>query len=209
MSILFDKSLETVFNEQAFDEAFDAYKEQQRGLGTYRIYVYFEYRRSSHWNSPCFIMVTRSNKDMSLDMDSPLFFCDGENEGEGCGKVLTGEDLLATLESGEMVKVVRCDNCKKYINKKMTSSHLFFNNPKKAIAKRVYSLFCELNRDADIVIVYTNKNFKKANEDWRGEKLDEARASREASLYPLSNIIKDVTAGESNVLRKIEDFLSV
>lgn len=74
MSILFDKSLETVFNEQAFDEAFNAYKEQQRGLGTYRIYVYFEYRRSSHWNSPCFIMVTRSNKDMSLDMDSPPLF---------------------------------------------------------------------------------------------------------------------------------------
>lgn len=208
MSILFDKSLETVFNEQAFDEAFDAYKEQQRGLGTYRIYVYFEYRRSSHWNSPCFIMVTRSNKDMSLDLDSPLFFCDGENEGEGCGKVLTGEDLLATLESGEMVKVVYCNYCKKYINKKMSSSHLFFNNPKKAIAKRVYSLFCELDRDADIVCIYMNKDIKKANEDWRGEKLDEARSSREASIYPLNNIIKDVTAGESTVLKKIEDFLS-
>jgi hypothetical protein len=54
-----------------------------------------------------------------------------------------------------------------------------------------------------------NKNIKKANEDWRGEKLQEAREKREASLYPLKNIISDVTAGESSVLRKIEDFLSV
>jgi hypothetical protein len=208
MSILFDKSLEEVFNEQAFDEAFETYTKEQKGMGTYRIYIYFEYRRSSHWNSPCFIMVTRSNKDQTLNMDAPLFFCDGEKEGEGCGKVLTGEDLLATLESGEMVKVVYCAQCKKYINKKLTSSHLFLNNPKKTIAKRVYSLFCELNRDADIVCIYMNKDIKKANEDWRGEKLDEARSSREASLYPLKNIISDVTAGESSVLRKIEDFLS-
>jgi len=210
MSHLFeDNSLATLFNEQAFDEAFDMYKEDLKGFGKYRIYVTFEYRRSSHWKSPCFITVHRSNKDATLDLDVPLFFCDGEKEGDGCGKVLTGEDLLATLESGQMMKVVYCDTCKRYINKELTASSLFLNNQKKDIAKRVYSLFCELGRDADIVIIYTNKNLKKANEDWRGEKLDEVRNTREASLYPLKNIIGDVTAGESNVLRKIEDFLNV
>ena len=132
----------------------------------------------------------------------------GETQEDGCGCVLKNDDMLATLEDGTMMKVVFCDTCKKYVNKAMTASHLFLNNPKKVIAERVYKLFCELNRDADIVIVYTNKDFKKANESRGGEKLEKAR-QREVSIYPLGNMIKDVGAGESAMAKKIEDFLSV
>lgn len=207
MSLLFDE-LETDIDPSKDNEFIDMLRPDTSMYGKYRIEITFEFRRSSIKNSPCFIGVYRSNKSPDLNMDFPLFFCSGERDEDGCGSILTNDDMLATLESGQMMKVVFCDKCGKYINKQLTASHLFFNNTKKSIAERVYKLFCELNRDADIVLVYTNKDIKKANESKYGEDLNKVR-DREVSIYPLANLIKDVSAGESEVKRKIEDFISV
>ena len=200
MSILFDQ------NDQE-DSLKDLFKSDNT-FGKYRIEITFEFRRSSRGPSPCFLGVYKSNRSPDLDMDTPLFFCSGEKETDGCGCVLTGDDLIATLEDGSLMKVLYCETCKKYVNKALTSSHLFLHNTKKDIAARAYKLFCELNRDCDIVLIYTNRDFKKASEHKYGELLEKAR-QREVALYKLGNLVKDVSAGESAVLKKIEDFISV
>lgn len=197
-----------LFNQRDEDDLIEGLFKTDNTFGKYRIEIAFEYRRSAKGPSPCFLSVYKSNRSPDLDLDTPLFFCSGEKETDGCGGVLSGDDLMATLENGDMMKVVYCEVCKKYVNKALTSSHLFLYNTKKDIAARAYKLFCELNRDCDIVLIYTNKDFKKANDHKYGDMLDRAR-QREVSLYKLGNIIKDVSAGESAVVRKIEDFISV
>ena len=69
-------------------------------------------------------------------------------------------------------------------------------------------MFRELNSDADIVLTHHKKDLKKAQEDLKGNALMKARQGRERALYPLNNIIKDITDG-GRVVKKITDFLSV
>lgn len=175
--------------------------------GTYRIEVTYEHRRSGVKRSVALITVYRSNKERDLNMDVPLFLCSSE-QGEGCGAVLTGDELIATLESGEVTKVLYCTNCKKYINRYLSCNSFFMNNEPKVIAERVYKLFRELNSDADIVLTYHKADIKAATEDYKGSSLRKVKEKREKALYPLKNIIKD--AGDSGlIIRKITDFLSV
>jgi hypothetical protein len=176
-------------------------------FGTYRIEVVYEHRRSSRQRSVALINVYKSNKNRSLDLDEPLFLCSSESDPSvGCGKVLTGEELAATLEDGSVIKVLWCDSCKKYVNRLLLCASLFMNNEPKTIAKRVYHLFRELNSDADIVITYNKHDMKKAQEDKQGKKLEKLRTERERAIYPLYRIVQD---SEASILKRIEDFLSV
>lgn len=183
--------------------------------GTFRIEVVYEYRRSAQKRCVALINVYRSNRERTLDMDQPLFFCsmspDDDSEVDqtlGCGSVLTGDELMATLEGGSIAKVLWCGTCNRYINRMVLCSSLFMNNEPKIVAERVYKLFRELNSDADIVLTHHKGNMKKAQEDLKGNSLTNIRAQRERALYPLRNIIKDVNSGGS-IARKIEDFLSI
>lgn len=178
-------------------------------LGTYRIYVYFDFRRKGTEKSPALISVTKSNKKADLDMDLPLFFCSSEKHPElGCGRVLKGPELLATTQSGEQFKAIYCDNCKQYVNVEITCSNLFMNNTKKTIAERVYKLFRELNSDADIVVKYFKNDIKKTFNEVKWDGMNKVRENRERSIYTLGRMLKDV--GDSgNLQKKIEDFLSV
>lgn len=176
-------------------------------FGSYRIEVVYEYRRSSRQRSVALINVYKSNKNRSLDLDEPLFLCSSESDSSvGCGKVLTGEELAATLEDGTVMKVLWCETCKKYVNRMFLCASLFMNNEPKTIAKRVYHLFRELNSDADIVVTYNKHDMRKAQEDKHGKQLEKLRTERERAIYPLYRIIQD---SEASILKKIEDFLSV
>lgn len=203
------------YKQEADPEFMKELKEAQKlftgdGInGTYRIEVVYEYRRSAQKRCVALINVYKSNKDRTLDLDTPLFFCSSdEDPGAGCGKVLIGDELMATLEDKTIIKVLWCDTCKKYVNRMVLCSSLFMNNEPKTIAERVYKLFRELNSDADIVLTHHKKDLKKAQEDLKGNALMKARQGRERALYPLNNIIKDITDG-GRVVKKITDFLSV
>jgi hypothetical protein len=176
-------------------------------FGKYRIEVVYEYRRSGRQKSVALINIYKSSQNRTLDLDEPLFMCSSENDpSAGCGKILTGEELAATLDDGTVMKVLWCENCKKYVNRLLLCSSLFMNNEPKTIAKRVYSLFRELNSDADIVITYNKHDLKKAQEDKHGKKLEKLRDQRERAIYPLYRIIQD---SEASILKKIEDFLLI
>jgi hypothetical protein len=182
-------------------------------FGTYRIYVYFEHRRTSRGRSPCSIQVFLSNKKPDLNLDTPLYFCSAKQdeledqaaEKIGCGKVLTEPTMLVN----HMYQCVFCKNCNKYVNIELAHDQLFMNNSRKEIAALIYKLFRELNSDADIVVKYFKRDIRNATVDAKAvDKLEAARTNRERAMYTMGNIIKDVGDG-GNILRKIEDFISV
>ena len=76
------------------------------------------------------------------------------------------------------------------------TSALFYNMTTDAFAEEIVKWYNKLNQSADIYIKYHPTDIRvKAMTDAFG--LEAARQRRGLTIYPLANIIKDVSAGSS------------
>lgn len=128
-------------------------------------------------------------------------------------KVGTCEAIIPDAVNGRSVVV--CPECLVAWKNEQLIGQTYYRLPINIWADVVYSWFLRLNMNADIRVKYFYQDIRKAadaeqNKEMRGEALERARSDsqRITRIYPLCNIVKDVTAG-ADTRNRILSFLKL
>ncbi len=176
------------------------FKRPEEIKGKYKIQVLFGPKRSTA-KSLCMVHVFESGGKLHEHQDQLCYFCwDIEDRNIGCRGVIPASKITGG--------VGWCDACKGPRATSKMTEYIVYHLPMSVIAENVYKLFRTLNSDADIYIKFAKNDIRKLTE--MGERglrdMQAIEDKREAVIYPLKHILKDVSNG-SNVVHKIETFL--
>jgi hypothetical protein len=170
----------------------------------YKIEVHFGPRRTTNGPNVAAISVFESGLHLDGEGDELMYICAERDKGlalnapnvadtdivwgkEGCGKFIPGKNLRAG------VAVCVCEKRKMMKSEELTST-LLVNLSTEKISNLVASWFRKLDNDADIYVKYHPTDIRyQAMADAQG--LDKARSLRGLTIYPLKNIVKDVSNG--------------
>ncbi len=170
----------------------------------YKIEIHFGPKRTTNGPNIASITVFESGLHLNGEGDELMYICAERDKGlalnapgvqdtdiqrgrEGCGKFIPGKNL----QNG--VAICACEKRKMIKSEELTST-LLVNLTTEKIANLVASWFRKLNNDADIYVKYHPTDIRyKAMEAAEG--LDKARMLRGLTIYPLKNIIKDISNG--------------
>lgn len=172
----------------------------------YKIEVIFPPRRKHNEAVACAVTLFKSGKKLHGGGDELIYVCRNERDATiGCGSPLKENPLIGTVDGG-VVTVFHCATCNKYVNRELLASTILYKLPVKTIAKNIYNLFRKLDSDADIYLKHMKADIREASLS-KG-KMEEIPTQVEYAIYTLKSILKD-TANNSQIVKKIEDFLTV
>jgi hypothetical protein len=127
--------------------------------------------------------------------DALLYICPGKEK-----RVSNCEGVIPDTMLGRAVVV--CPHCLTAWPNTQLIGQIYYRLPIQKWAEVVHRWFVRLNMNADIRVKYFYQDIRVASEkeqakELRGELLESARsqAQRVSRVYPLENIIKDVSAG--------------
>ncbi len=180
----------------------------------YKIEVHFGPGRSSFKEYPAFVSLWESGKHFHGGGDSLMYWCidcrlfeknprgawervlailDGKESQErhGCGHPIPAASMS--------VGIGCCPNCKKIVDTDFLTNPLPFIGTSQELARLVARYFHVLKDNSDIYCKYHPKDIRYIG--MGAEKgLETARKLKGMFIYPLKNILKDVSAGA-----KLED----
>lgn len=177
------------------------FKRPEEVKAKYKIQILFGPRRNTSHTNLCMVHVFESGGYHHEHQDQLCYFCwDIEDRNIGCRKVIPASKINGS--------VGWCDTCKApRVTSKLTE-FIVYNLPTAIIADNVYKLFRSLDSNADIYIKHAKNDIRKLTE--LGDKglrdMKKIEDQRDAVIYPLKHILKDVSNG-SNVIHKIDTFL--
>jgi len=202
------KSKEILEASRAQDKVPEEHLKDLKGevRAKYKIEVILPPRRKKNEAIACAVTAFKSGGNIHGGGDELLYLCRNENDAKiGCGAVLKSNPMVGTIDGG-VVTVFYCDNCKKYVNRELLSSTFLYKLPLKKLAENIYGLFRKLDSNADIYLKHVHVDVRDAASRG-GDKMMQVPQRMEYAIYTLKNIFKD-TANDSQVLRKIEGFLT-
>lgn len=183
----------------------------------YKIELHFGKNRTVSGPNICAISAYESGKHLDGEGDEMMYICSERDRGLMVGgqvskdkdaSVVRGTDGCGAFISGKQIKggIAMCLSCDRAVKAEALTNTLFLSLPTKRLAAFVATWFRKLDSDCDIYVKYHPTDIRyKAMQDAHG--LDKARMMRGLSIYPLNNIIKDVTAG-ATLESRIHAFLA-
>ncbi len=172
----------------------------------YKIEVVFNKNRTSAGPNVVALSAWESGARLDGEGDEMMYMCAERDKGlalntvgvkdkevvrgkEGCGRFIPGNNIR------QGVAICPCEK-KRLLNTENLSCHDLVSLTTEELATRLVSWFEKLESNADIYVKYHPTDIRyKAMADAEG--LDKARSLRGLTIYPLKNIIKDITAGSS------------
>lgn len=183
----------------------------------YKIEIHFGKNRTVSGPNICAISAYESGKHLDGEGDEMMYICSERDRGLMVGgqvskdkdaPIQRGSDGCGAFLSGKQIKggIAMCNSCGRAIKAEALTNTIFLSLPTKRLSAFVATWFRRLDSDCDIYVKYHPTDIRyKAMQDAHG--LDKARMLRGLSIYPLANIIKDVTAG-ATLEGRIQAFLS-
>lgn len=190
-------------------------KGTDKPVATYKLEIQFGVSHHVHGSTYGTITVWENGSHFNGYGDALLYQCPGQRLlGNGCDAVVDPEATKILVDGKRRpAKVVICRSC--YVSWKPEDliGQTFYRLPIESWADVVYRWYLRLNMDADIRVKYNYDDIRVASQkeqekELRGEVLNRARSSarRKPRVYPLENIIRDVSAG-ADLRKRILVFL--
>ena len=200
-----------VIRSEDLAEATDLTKEQQQAIkdkydsinkhmqfgredkGKYKIELFFHHRRTRNGLNAVLMNFWESAAAMHGGGDSRIYLCPGSRlRNNGCAAPIPSDANV----NGKMM----CSKCGVMWDAEETIGEIFFNLPLQRLAESITKYYHVLGGHADICIKYSQDDLRSVllseqERDRGGELFDKLYAARSVSVYPLANIIKDVSAG--------------
>lgn len=186
-------------------EALDSLLATQK-LAKYKVEVLFSSERGSHKPYAGAVSLWESGNQLHGGGDTKVYECPSESVGRGpCAGIIGG----SSQGYGHLV----CPTCRQVWKGTEVSGERFAKLTTQHWAELLYRFYVRVGHNADIYMKYTPMDLRKAagfeqEKQHMGEKLGKVRATRRVAIYPLKNIVKDVSAG-ADILRRFQAFLSV
>jgi len=194
------------------DPRLDLVVKEGRGLRAgYKIEVHFGPGRTDRRKYKALILLMESGKHFHGGGDGQMYMCLDHRPYEatnttppsvlpalrakmkkqafkisGCGSPIPSSQVQLGL--------ARCPACQRIINAEHLMGQLPFYGTTQDLAELVEILFLSLRHNADIYCKYDRKDIRFAVCE-KAKGLEEARQLRGLFIYPLKNIIKEVSAG--------------
>ena len=171
----------------------------------YKLEVVFTERRSKHAPFSGFVMAWSNGGFAHGGGDEVIYFCTSKNEkGRQCNNPLD----LKWIGGQNAV----CPKCRNVIEVEKLMGQIYAKLPHQHWATLITRVFRILDCDADIRLGVLRGDLRTASNaeqerDLQGDKLNKVRLDRRWVVYPLSNIIKDTSAG-ADLYGRIRAFLS-
>jgi hypothetical protein len=185
--------------------ALDALLETHQ-IAKYKIEVLFSRERGGRAPYPGMVSFWESGNKLHGGGDTKVYECPSEDQGRGpCAGIIGGSNQ----GYGHLV----CPSCKHVWKDTEVSGERFARLTTQNWAACLYKYYVRVGHNADIYMKYTPQDLRKASEleqarQQMGEQLRKVRGTRRLAIYPLRNIIKDVSAG-ADILKRFQAFLSV
>lgn len=226
MSVLFNEADKAFNPKNLTGKAKEIYEASQKGLdpdyqpdqetkdalgsfdrpAKYKIEVVLSTDRRRIGPSACMITIFKSGGALHGGGDELMYTCRNEKDRDmGCGKILKGDVWMGTINN-QIVTAYFCKTCKKYVNRELLGSSIFYKLPVKTIAENIYKFFRELDSDADIYLKHIKVDVRKSAESPKD--MAKVPTKMEYAIYTVQNIMKDA-GNNSQIVKKIEDFISV
>jgi hypothetical protein len=154
----------------------------------YKIEITFIHGRRLHGDNKCGIQIWESGKKLHGGGDQLMFVCvdTQAKKPEGCGGFISADDI----QNG----IAFCKKCMRQINANRLGVFYAMNAPAERISAKLVELFRHLDSNCDIYLKFAPDDVRyKAMAQAKGKKV--ADRLKGMAIYPLSNIILDVSAG--------------
>jgi hypothetical protein len=173
----------------------------------YKLEVMFGKARSITNPTPGILSFWLSGSKFHGGGDEKLYLCPGASlKKNGCVALLP--------DSSKGMLGVACPKCGSIWKHEDLVGELMFNLPMRKWAVVLYRYYRVCDYNCDIYLKYSTHDLRAISiaqadrQTWAGsKKLDETRDKRVRALYPLKNIIKDVSAG-ADLLGRFYAFLT-
>jgi len=193
--------VEVAARREAFDKML-----KEAGCAKYKIELLFHRSRSQRHPTPGLLSFYESGAKNHGGGDIKIYFCPGRYLGKA--------DCEAVIPSSAMgFGYLHCAKCGNSWEGEQVIGEVGFNLTMQNWAKVLLEYFQRLDLNADLVIKMYKGDIRamaalEQEREHRGDKLRLTRSdSRVRYVYPLLNIMKDVSAG-SDLYRRILAFLS-
>ena len=192
-------------NLKARMEALDKLLESKK-LAKYKIEIAFSYERGGHKAYPGAVSLWESGNKMHGGGDTKVYECPATDKGyDACAGVIGG----SSQGYGHLV----CPTCQRVWKERDVSGERLARLTTQNWAVLLYRYYVRVGHNADLYMKYMPRNLRQASDleqekQQMGERLNFVRKERRVAIYPLKNIIKDVSAG-ADILRRFQAFLSV
>lgn len=192
--------------QRSFQKEFAPDKEAAAILGYdgiragYKIEIMFGPKRSPQGPNNVVIQLYESGRRLNGDADDRMYWCRDVVMGSnlGCGKPIPS----GAIQGG----VAYCPSCQKAIRADMLTGEQYHRITTQNLAAKTVTLFHDLRDNADIYCKYSPGDVRyQAVLKERG--FEKARQLRGLFIYPLKNILKDISTG-SSLSSRFRAFLS-
>ena len=186
-------------------EALDTLLATQQ-LAKYKIEILFSHERGGHKPYPGGISLWESGNQLHGGGDTKVYECPSEHLGRGlCAGIIGG----SSQGYGHLV----CPICQHVWKDTEVSGERLARLTTQNWAILLYQYYVRVGHNADLYMKYMPRDLRKASDleqvkQQMGEHLNKVRGSRRLAIYPLKNIVKDVSAG-ADIVRRFQAFLSV
>ena len=181
----------------------------------YKIEIQFGKRRTTSGPNACAVTIFESGKRLNGEGDELVYLCAERDKGlalnmvgvpdrkiergqEGCGKIIPSDNIRGG------VAICSCEKRRMIASESLTST-LLVNLRTERLASMIAETFHKLEDNADVYIKYHPEDLR-ALTLTLGNELNDARMKRALTIYPLANIIKDLTSGATLESRLIALF---
>lgn len=178
-------------------------------LAKYKLEVMFSHRHTGRGPTAGIVTWWESGTKLHGGGDAKLYLCDNcvpNSKPSGCGKFIP--------DSSNGLRFVVCPHCQTMWKPEYLVGEVFYKISIQDWADVLLRWYNRLDRRADIYLKYGRMSIRDAQrteeeKKLRGEVLEKARSSEQRSLaiYPLKNIIRDVSNG-ADLRGRILAFLS-
>ena len=185
--------------------ALDKLLEDQE-LAKYKVEIAFSHERGGHKAYPGAISLWESGNKLHGGGDTKVYECPSAEKGRPpCPGVIGG----SAQGYGHLV----CPLCQQVWKEDDVFGERLARLTTQNWAVLLYRYYVRVGHNADIYMKYMPNDLRKATESEQvkqqmGDQLRTVRTKRQLAIYPLKNIIKDVSAG-ADVLGRFRAFLSV
>ena len=178
----------------------------EKEVAKYKVEIAFSFERGGFKAYPGAISLWESGNKLHGGGDTKVYECPAAEKGRPpCSGVIGG----SAQGYGHLV----CPLCQQVWKEDDVFGERLARLTTQNWAVLLYKYYVRVGHNADLYMKYMPQDLRKASDveqekQQMGERLNKVRNTRRLAIYPLKNIIKDVSAG-ADVLRRFQAFLSV
>lgn len=172
---------------------------EEQGKAKYKIEVFFAHTRKLHGPSVGALSLWESGSKLHGGGDAKVYLCPGKSLNKNdC------ESILPDHANGYGFLV--CPSCQTVWKGSQVHGEVIGNWTMRTWAETIYRYFCKLGHNADVYLKYPAEDLRKAakleqEQQRMGEDLARVRNRRIQYIYPLKNLLKDVSNGADTLSR--------